>query len=119
MKLLFSLVIAAGFVICIILAAEGICSIWQMLAGFVIFFLLSFVGAQWRHPITVFPLALLAMLIVYFGVKYAWFGLIPGGVLGAMTTLLLSVGWINPHEPFSRDEYKKRMAARMTEKEDG
>ena len=113
MKLLFSLLIAVGIVVCIILAVEGICSAWQMIVGFIIFFPLSFIVTQWRRPITIFPLAILGMLILYFGIKYSWFGLIPGGMLGIITTLLLSVGWINQHKPFSREEYMQTMAKKI------
>lgn len=115
MKLLFSLIIALGFVVCIILAAEGICSTWQMILGLLVFFPLSFVAAQWRHPITIFPIAILTMLILYFGIKHAWLGLIPGGILGVSITLLLSVGWINPHKPFSREKYVQEMTKKAGE----
>lgn len=109
MKVLFSIFIALGFVACIILAVEGIFSVLQMFIGLIIFFPLSFIIAQWRNPITVFLVTFLAMLLLYFGIKYTWYGLIPGGTLGVLVTALLSFGWINPHKPFSRKEYIEKM----------
>ncbi|AQQ71374.1 hypothetical protein SMSP2_01747 [Limihaloglobus sulfuriphilus] len=117
MKLLFSLIIAIGLVVCIILAVEGAFSTWQMIVGFIICFPLSFIGTQWRRPITIFPIAIIAMLILYFGIEHAWHGLIPGGILGTLLTVLISIGWINPHEPFSRKDYIEKITTTRIEEE--
>jgi len=111
-RILFSIIIALGIVTCIILALEDVFSGSQMILGFVFFLPISFFVTHARHPLVMFVMVIPALLLIYFGWKYSWSGLIPGGILGVGTTALISFGWINPHKPFSRKEYTEKMSGK-------
>ena len=100
-------IIAMGFVACMVLAIEDVFRTREMLAGFVTYLIVLFGIIHARHPFVVFVMVFAGLLLMYLTWKNSWYGVIPGGVLGVVTTILLSIGWVNHHRPFSRSRYIK------------
>ena len=106
-RIIFATIMAMGFVVCAVLAIEGVFLVREMLAGFVTYLIVLFGIMHARHPFVVFVTVFAGLLLMYLVWKNCWYGVIPGGVLGVVTTILLSIGWVNPHRPFSRSRYIK------------
>ena len=118
-KGLFGVIIAVLIFSVTALTIETSISFWQVVLGFIIFWILILSFANLRNSLMLLASTLVLLLIVYLSVKYHWVGIVPGAIVGATTGLLMHFGWIVPHKPFSRSEYiKTQQNSRPNRKEE-
>lgn len=118
-KGIFGVIIAVLIFSTIILTIETSIYLWQVVVGLIIFWMLALGFANLHNSFMLLVETLALLLIIYFSVKYHWFGVVPGAIVGTTTGLLMHFGWIVPHKPFSRSEYiKSQDNSKLSRKEE-
>lgn len=106
-KGIFGIVLAVLISGVIVLAIEVSLSFWQIALGFIISWGLTLGYVNIRNAFGLFFMTLVLLVSGYLSIKYSWFGTLPGAIIGFATGILMHLGWIVRHKPFSRSEYMK------------
>lgn len=127
-KTVFAILMAALFVLCIILAIETELSLGWMIGGYIVVFGATFVFLYVRFaPVVIvgtIVLLLTAYLIYKIGGteverKFRGFSATIGAVAAIVTVLMLQMGWVKPHQENttgSADYAKQQQALYQQEK---
>lgn len=89
------------------LAIERSLSLWQLVLGFILAWGLTLGFANLGNAFPFFFMIVVLLVSGYLSIKYSWSGILPGAITGFVTGVLMHLGWIVPHKPFSRSEYIK------------
>lgn len=105
-----SSILAAALIAALIIAYDKqSLELYKVLISLAASFSLVLLVLTVRMPIAIFVVALISMLLVYYGVKSGSVSLLYGGVVGGAIALLLYLFWIRPHKSFSAKKYRETL----------